>query len=174
MADGGHVQRHDFVPDVDNTRALRDALGCFATGVTLVTIDVDGAGMGFVANSFSAVSLDPPLVLWSPSRASRRFRYFAKAQHFAIHILDRNAQGLIGRFGSNGAGFEGLTASRNDDGVPVLDGALARFDCQQHSTHDGGDHLIILGRVLRVSRCEGEPLIFSQGAYGAFASQMRD
>lgn len=158
--------------DPQTERDFRDALGRFATGITLVTIAGDpaagGGPMGFVANSFASVSLDPPLVLWSPARASTRFAAFAAAQDYSIHILGLDQFELIARFGRGGSGFAGLAHDTTPEGVPVLPGALARFDCRQHATHDGGDHLIILGRVIRFALRDGAPLLFSQGAYGGF------
>lgn len=158
-----------FTPDALSARAFRDALGCFATGITVVTIDSAEGPMGFVANSFSSLSMNPPLVLWSPARASRRFRFFADAPHYVIHVLAEDQTDWIARFGRDGGGFSGLDVPRNSEGVPLIPGALARFDCAQHGTHDGGDHLIIVGRVLRFTLREGAPLVFSQGAWGGFA-----
>lgn len=169
MADGGLMQGVDFIPGPETQRQFRDALGGFATGVTLVTIESDEGPMGFAANSFAAVSLDPPLVLWSPARAARRFPHYVAAEHYAIHILPVSAKGLLERFARNGEGFEGLEFSRNAEGVPVLDHAVARFDCRRHATHDGGDHAIIVGQVLRASHRGGEALIFAQGRYGGFS-----
>lgn len=152
----------------DTARAFRDALGRFATGVTLVTTEGPQGPLGFVANSFASVSLEPPLVLWSPAKASARFPLFRDARHYAIHVLAVTQFDLIARFTRQGAGFDGLPHGRNAQGAPVLEGALARFDCEQVATHDGGDHLIILGRVLGFGLQEGAPLVFSQGAYGGF------
>ncbi|MDZ7908753.1 MAG: flavin reductase family protein [Gemmobacter sp.] len=149
-------------------RDFRDALGRFATGITLVTIADATGPMGFVANSFASVSLDPPLVLWSPARASSRFAAFAAAQDYSIHILGLEQFDLIARFSRRGTGFDGLEHDVTPEGVPVLPEALARSDCRQHATHDGGDHLIILGRVTRLALRDGAPLVFSQGAYGGF------
>ena len=158
-----------FTAETSDARALRDALGRFATGVTVVTIAARDGPMGFTANSFASVSLDPPLVLWSPARASARFPVFAAAQHFAIHVLGAEQADLSARFLRGGAGFDGLAWNANDEAVPVIPGTLARFDCAQHATMDGGDHQIILGRVLRAHARPGAPLVFSQGTYGRFA-----
>lgn len=167
--DGGKMTQADiFIPDTANPRPLRDAMGRFATGVTVVTVAGPDGPMGFAANSFSSVSLDPPLVLWSLARASARFSHFADARHYAIHILHAAQACLIARFLRGGAGFDGLDTPLNDEGVPLITDALARFDCERHATHDGGDHLIIVGRVLRAAVAEGKPLIFSQGQYGQF------
>jgi flavin reductase (DIM6/NTAB) family NADH-FMN oxidoreductase RutF len=160
-----------FTPGPETAREFRTALGQFATGVTLVsTTGPDGGPMGFVANSFASLSLDPPLVLWSPAIASRRYPVFAAAQHFSIHILGRDHGDLPTRFARDGAGFTGLPWQPSPEGAPTLAGTLARFDCIQHATHPGGDHLIIVGRVLRVTLEEGTPLIFAQGQYGGFTA----
>jgi len=149
-------------------RALRDAFGRFATGVTLVTTMTAEGPLGFVANSFSSVSLDPPLVLWSPARASRRFAAFAEARAYAIHVLGADQAGLIARFSRSGAGFDGLEHRLSAAGQPILP-ALARFDCAAHAAHDGGDHAILVGRVQGVTIGEGAPLVFFGGGYGGFA-----
>lgn len=167
----GAVLEQGFIPDATNLRAFRDALGQFATGVTLVTITSEDGPMGFVANSFSGLSLDPPLILWSPARSSGRFAHFVRAAHFSVHILRDDAKDLIARFGRHGTGFDGVQHTLTPEGNPVLDGALARFDCALHDTHDGGDHLIIVGRVLRCHSTNGAPLVFSQGMYGSFHQQ---
>jgi len=159
----------EFAPT--EVRALRDAFGRFATGVTVVTTRGPEGPLGFVANSFASVSLDPPLVLWSPARASSRFAVFAGAPHFAIHVLEAGQFDWMARFSRGGSGFDGLDQSITAEGLPVLSGALARFDCARHAAHDGGDHEIIVGRVLRVTVRDGEPLVFSQGRYGGFSAR---
>lgn len=169
MADGGQMHSVEFVPGPDTSRQFRDALGGFATGVTLVTIESAEGPMGFAANSFAAVSLDPPLVLWSPAKSARRFPHYVAADHYAIHVLPVSARDLLQRFARDGAGFAGLPFTRNAEGVPVLDLALARFDCRRHAAHEGGDHTIIVGEVLRAAHRGGEALIFSQGRYGGFS-----
>jgi flavin reductase (DIM6/NTAB) family NADH-FMN oxidoreductase RutF len=149
-------------------RALRDAFGRFATGVCLVTTQGPEGPVGFTANSFASVSLDPPLVLWSPARAARRFGIFAAAPFYAIHVLAADQADLVARFARTGDGFLGLEPGEGAEGQPTLP-ALARFDCAAHAMHDGGDHAILVGRVLRVTLSEGAPLVFSQGRYGGFA-----
>ncbi|MGR3464317.1 flavin reductase family protein [Limimaricola sp.] len=152
-----------FVPDADNKRLLRDAFGRFATGVTIVTV-ADAAGpVAITANSFSSLSLDPPLVLWSPDKGSRRFDRFAHAQSYAIHVLAEDQAELC--FGvSKDAGKLGDHAlETNAAGVPVIPGALARFDCTREATHDGGDHVIVVGRVDRAELRDGAPLVFFAG-----------
>lgn len=156
-----------FTPEVD-PKAFRDALGQFATGVTLVTIEGPNGPMGFTANSFASVSLDPPLVLWSPAKSSNRYEHFVSAAHYSIHVIDCDCTDWIDRFKRDGIGFDGLAYSRNAEGVPVIEGALARFDCTLHATHEGGDHTIVVGRVLRAANRQGAPLVFSQGKFGRF------
>ena len=121
-----------FVPGPDAARDFRDALGRFATGVTVVTCEADGP-LGITANSFASVSLDPPLVLWSPARGSRRFDAFAGARHFAIHVLGAEQEALGAGFSSSGEAFEGLELERNAEGVPLIAGCLARFECRAHA-----------------------------------------
>ena len=169
MADGTPIQPAEFIPGPDTQRQFRDALGGFATGVTLITIESAEGPMGFAANSFAAVSLEPPLVLWSPAKSSRRFPHYLAARHYAIHVLPVSARGLLDRFARDGQGFAGLDYTRNAEGVPVLDAAISRFDCRQSATHEGGDHVIILGEVLRAVHRGGDALIFSQGRYGGFS-----
>jgi flavin reductase (DIM6/NTAB) family NADH-FMN oxidoreductase RutF len=152
-----------MMTELDPTE-LRNALGQFATGVTVVTI---AGPQGFTANSFASVSLDPPLVLWSPARASARFPAFSNARHFAIHVLAEDQFGLSRHFVRGGQGFEGVEHEVSAEGVPLLAGTLARFECVQEATHDGGDHLIVIGRVLRFAVGQGKPLVFAQGGYGA-------
>lgn len=165
----GSPPTEGIAPTAGNTRTFRDALGRFATGVTVVTIMGPDGPMGFTANSFSSLSLDPALVLWSPAKASSRFPQFAAAEHYAIHVLGQAQADWPARFARGGPGFEGLDWQGNGEGVPVLPGVLARFDCRRHAAHDGGDHLIIVGEVLRLAVEDGEPLIFAKGRFGGFA-----
>jgi flavin reductase (DIM6/NTAB) family NADH-FMN oxidoreductase RutF len=158
-----------FRPETD-PRAFRNALGRFATGVCVITTATDAGPMGFTANSFAAVSLDPPLVLWSPAKASSRYAMFAAAHLFSIHVLGSDQVDLGARFVRGGAGFDGLPHGTTPEDVPVIPGTLARFDCALHAQHDGGDHIIIIGRVLRAACRDGAPLVFSQGGYGGFVA----
>jgi flavin reductase (DIM6/NTAB) family NADH-FMN oxidoreductase RutF len=169
MADGGQMHPVEFVPGPDTSRQFRDALGGFATGVTLITIQSAEGPMGFVCNSFAAVSLDPALVLWSPARSAQRFPHYLEATHYSIHVLPVAARELLARFARSGQGFTGLPHARNAEGVPVLHDALARFDCRRTAAHNGGDHMIIVGEVLRAVHRGGEALIFNQGQYGGFS-----
>ncbi|RVT85666.1 flavin reductase [Rhodobacteraceae bacterium CCMM004] len=170
MPDGGQRVSQEFVPGPDTARAFRDALGRFATGVCVVTCRSAGRPLGITANSFASVSLDPPLVLWSPAKASRRYRPFVEAGHFAIHVMADHQSAVCLGFVREGAAFDALTWSENAEGVPLIDGCLARFDCVQEAVHDAGDHAIVIGRVRSASFEEGAPLLFVAGQYGRFTT----
>jgi flavin reductase (DIM6/NTAB) family NADH-FMN oxidoreductase RutF len=158
-----------FEPGPDTERDFRRALGRFATGVTVVTCASELGPLGITANSFSSVSLDPPLVLWSPARSSARFDAFTAARHFAIHVMGEDQVETCLRFTRSGDDWNGLAWEPNGDGVPVLPDCLARFDCVAHAVHDGGDHAIVVGRVGSVRRGKGgRPLLFADGTYGRF------
>ena len=161
--------QHDFSPEGENGRAYRDALGKFATGVTIVTCNSEIGPLGMTVNSFASVSLDPPLVLWSPARASQRCAAFEAAEHFAIHVLNDTQKDHCHVFAREGTNFETLDWSLSDKGVPLIEGCMARFQCLRHAVHDGGDHSIIVGRVIAASVSDGNPLVFSRGAFGQFA-----
>ncbi|HMO08713.1 MAG TPA: flavin reductase family protein [Paracoccaceae bacterium] len=158
-----------FTPDAENARSFRDALGRFATGVCVITANGPDGHMGFTANSFSSLSMDPPLVLWSPAKSSQRYPVLVAARHYAIHVLGDGQSDISRRFVRGGAGFEGLGHPVNAEGVPLIPGCLARFECEQHALHEGGDHTIVVGRVIRAALAEGAPLVFSGGKYGTFA-----
>ena len=147
-------------------RAFRDALSRYPTGVTIVTCrDADGP-LGIVANSFASVSLDPPLVLWSPAKASRRHDAFAAAERFSIHVVGTEHREDALAFVRDGRAFgPGWAAGE----APVHPGTLARFDCERFAAHDAGDHTIVIGRVLDLHAREGEALVFASGRYGRFA-----
>jgi flavin reductase (DIM6/NTAB) family NADH-FMN oxidoreductase RutF len=152
----------------DSGRAFRDALGRFATGVTVITAATPEGPVGITANSFASLSLDPPLVLWSPARASSRFAPMINATHYAIHVLAR-AQGDVSRhFAGAGRDFALPGIETSAEGVPLLPDCLARFECRRVAVHDGGDHAIIVGEVLRAIWRDGAPLVFSAGRYGGF------
>ena len=159
---------HSFVPGPESKREFRDALGRFATGVTVVTTTAPEGPVGITANSFASVSLDPPIVLWSIGRHSRRFQAFAECEHFAVHILAAEQLDLGRRFARAGDAFAGLRFERNDEDVPLLGGCLSRFECTRFARHDGGDHLIVVARVTAATLRDGEPLLFAGGDYGRF------
>jgi flavin reductase (DIM6/NTAB) family NADH-FMN oxidoreductase RutF len=171
MADGaGDGEGVGQSADASDTRAFRDALGCFATGVTVITAEGPAGPVGFTANSFASVSLAPPLVLWSVARTSGRFAVFSGAEAFAIHVLGDTQADVCRRFARGSGLFDAAEGGRNAQGVAVLPAALARLDCRLEARYDGGDHLILLGRVLECRRWPGRPLIFSAGKMGGFAA----
>ncbi|NVO25712.1 flavin reductase family protein [Donghicola mangrovi] len=157
------AQPHSFVPDPGNGRALRDAFGLFATGVTIVTTLGPEGCVAITANSFSSVSMDPPLVLWSPARASRRYPLFAGAEHYAIHVLAADQQDLAWAVAKDASALLTTDLPVNAEGVPVLPGCLARFDCRRHAIHEAGDHAIVVGEVLHATMQQGNPLAFFGG-----------
>lgn len=167
FTDQGTTMR-SFIPGPDSKREFRDALGRFATGVTVVTTMTRDGPVGITANSFASVSLDPPIVLWSIGRHSARFPAFAACEHFAVHVLAAEQLDLSRRFARSGDAFAGLAFDRNDGGVPLLHGCLSRFECARIAGHDGGDHLIVVGRVSNATLRDGEPLLFAGGDYGRF------
>ncbi len=162
-----------FLPEGD-ALAFRAALGAFATGVTVVTTDTPEGPVGIVANSFASVSLDPPLVLWSPAKSSRRYAHFAHAQRFAIHVLDARQKAICDGFNRSKTAFEGLDWSTGPSGVPLIAGVAACFECNLEAAHDAGDHTIVVGRVIRAHATGGEPLIFHGGRYGCFGGLTAD
>jgi flavin reductase (DIM6/NTAB) family NADH-FMN oxidoreductase RutF len=146
---------------------LRSALGRFATGVTIVSCRVAGGGpVGLTANSFSALSLQPPLILWSLRSVSPNLDAFRTATHFAVNVLAENQVELSRRFASPEADkfAEGLW-SDGLGGAPVLAGCAAVFECEQMSFQAAGDHMLFIGQVLRVSDAPLMPLVFQSGHY---------
>lgn len=157
-----------FAPNPETAREFRDALGCYGTGVTVVTAQTGDGPLGMTANSFASLSLDPPLVLWAPAKSSRRFASFAAAHHFAIHVMGEDQHRLARHFAREGHGFDAFDWALSDAGVPILAGCLARFECHLTATHDAGDHAILVGHVDRAAYRVGKGLIFKQGQYGGF------
>ena len=158
-----HGAATSFVPAPENSRDLRDAFGRFATGVTIVTAQGRDGCVAMTANSFASVSMQPPLVLWSPGRASSRYPVFVGAEHYAIHVLGAEQESLAFAVARDQAALPADKLSLNENGVPVLSNCLARFDCVRHAVHEAGDHAIIVGEVLRAEMRQGDPLAFFGG-----------
>jgi flavin reductase (DIM6/NTAB) family NADH-FMN oxidoreductase RutF len=153
-----------------DARDFRSALGCFPTGVCLITaLAPQGRRVGLTANSFSSVSLDPPMVLWSLSRRASSAPVFRDAEYFAINVLAAEDQTLSGHFAKShvdkfAAFDERFTAGLG--GVPVLQGALATFECHSRHRYYGGDHIIVIGVVERYAHePKRSPLLFHRGRY---------
>lgn len=148
---------------------LRRAFGQFATGVTIVTtLDAEGKPVGVTASSFNTVSLQPPLVLWSIARSAYSFAAFAEAGHFAVHVLDADQRGLSDRFArASSDKFADLRVGEGAGGVPLLEAVSTVFECETAHRYDGGDHLILVGRVVRLQLPENAlaPLLFHRGRY---------
>jgi flavin reductase (DIM6/NTAB) family NADH-FMN oxidoreductase RutF len=150
----------------DDLRRFRRALGCFPTGVTVVTASAGGRRVGVTANSFSSVSLDPPLVLWSLYRESHSLPAFRVATHFAVNVLAHDQQGISERFCTPADDrFAGLEVTEGPGRCPVLPGCSAVFACRWVAEHEGGDHVIIVGEVESYMTSAYEPLVFCQGGY---------
>ena len=148
---------------------LRRALGRFATGITIVTArEPGGAPVGLTCNSFGSLSLDPPLVQWSIAKTSRN--YAALAAYFAVHVLDSSQDELCRRFAAkNRDRFASLEVEEGLAGLPLLRRHHARFECQTYARHEAGDHMLIIGRVLRLCEQDGDPLLFYRGALSRIA-----
>ena len=148
-------------------RDYRSALGQFATGVTVVTaLAKDGRKIGLTVNSFTSISLDPPLVLWSLSRQATDFAELSAANRFAINVLAANQHHLSRQFSATDADkFSGVEYAEGPAGCPLLQGATAHFLCRKTREFDGGDHLIVLAEVEEYKWRQGDPLVFHSGRY---------
>lgn len=148
-------------------RDLRRALGSFATGVTIVTARRnDGAPVGLTVNSFSSVSLEPPLILWSLSVYAPSLPAMQEATHFAVNILAEDQTDLSNRFAKPSSDkFAGVKITEGIEGLPLIDGAVAYFQCRNESRYYGGDHVIFLGLVEDYAHGGQTPLVFCQGRY---------
>jgi flavin reductase (DIM6/NTAB) family NADH-FMN oxidoreductase RutF len=155
-------------PPVFSPTEFRAALGMFATGVTIVTARAAGGQViGLTANSFNSVSLDPPLVLWSLSRAAGSLAVFSAGSHYAINVLAADQKALAERFAARGADrFVGVSFDEGVGGAPLLHGAAASFECFNRSRYEEGDHVIFVGEVERCGwRPGASPLLFHGGRY---------
>jgi len=160
----------DSSPTSDfDTRAFRDALGTYATGVALITTQSDRGPVGIMVNSFASVSLEPPLVLWSIDNDSKRKPAFDANSHSVIHILSQAQQEACMKFTKDAFDFEGLPLRESVQGMPVIEDCIAHFECEHHASHIAGDHTIIVNRVTAVSMGDADPLVFHKGAFGTLS-----
>lgn len=148
-------------------RVFRTVLGQFCTGITVVTTVDDGVPIGFACQSFAALSLDPPLVLFCPAKGSRSWAAIERSGAFAVNVLGEDQQSTCARFGSRESDkFAGVHWTASALGSPVLTGSLAHIDCSVETVHDGGDHVIAIGRVHSLSEVNDDrPLLFYRGQY---------
>lgn len=152
---------------MNDPRQFRNALGCYPTGVTIVTTRAaDGQPIGVTANSFTSVSLDPPMVLWCIDKRAYSLDAFVSAPHFAVHVLREEQQDLSNRFArASGEKFGGIEVGCGLGDVPVLPGCAAVFECALAHVYEGGDHLILVGHVERYEAAPLAPLLYHAGRY---------
>jgi len=160
--------RQALPPDFSE-REFRQALGMFATGVTVITArTAEGVRVGLTANSFNSVSLAPPLVLWSLARAAGSLPLLSAVSHYAVNILAADQKDLAERFASRGVTdrFAGLTITDGQGGAPLIEGAAATFECFNRSRYEEGDHVIFVGQVERcMHRAGASPLLYHGGRF---------
>jgi flavin reductase (DIM6/NTAB) family NADH-FMN oxidoreductase RutF len=159
-----------------STQEFREALGLFATGIAVVTATTEGRDrIGATVSSFNSVSLDPPLVLFSMARSSRAFPAWQSVAHFAVNVLAEHQDATSTKFArALGDKWEGARYVEGENGAPLLRDSLASFECARYANYDGGDHIIIVGRVLAVRlrrRADAVPLIFFRSKYRRLASE---
>ncbi|MFI4888142.1 MAG: flavin reductase family protein [Burkholderiales bacterium] len=152
-----------------NERQLRDALAQFATGVTIVCARApDERYVGFTANSFNSVSLDPPLILWSLSRRSTSLAAFEAAERYAVNVLSASQVELARRFSRPHVDrFANVAFRLGWSDSPLIGGCVAWFECRHHSRYRAGDHMVFIGEVVTVERAPGRGLVFQHGHFGA-------
>jgi len=153
--------------------AFRDSLGCFVTGVTIITsVDAEGEHVGLTANSFNSVSLDPPMVLFSLDRGAQSLPVFETSGRFAVSILSDAHEALSNRFAQRNADkWEGVAHHAGTNGCRLFDGATASFECTTYAQYDGGDHVIFVGTVVAMNvDPDAKPLVFFRGAYNSLSA----
>jgi flavin reductase (DIM6/NTAB) family NADH-FMN oxidoreductase RutF len=156
-----------------DAQQFRSALGCFATGVTIVTARGLGPGeyIGITVNSFASVSLDPPLVLFSLGKRNFSLQHFLSTRHFAVNVLSGAQRELALRFARSAVDkWNGVEFELWEHDCPIFPDAAAVFECTIHHTYQGGDHVILVGHVEHMlCNPQAEPLLFLRGRYGTFA-----
>jgi len=147
-------------------RRLRDAFGCYATGIAIVTCAAPGGeAVAITVNSFTSVSLEPPLVLWCLDNGSHRYAQFAAADNYAVNVLRADQEAVSRAFASTETAPDPASVTTWVTGAPVLLDCLARFDCRVVEKTKAGDHLLLIGEVLKFDAAAGEPLIYYRSAY---------
>lgn len=150
-----------------DSRELRTTLGAFTTGVTVVTtVDATGRRHGVTANSFSSVSLDPPLILWSQSLNSRSYPAFRDGERFVVNIMAHDQVHVSNQFAKAAEDkFAGIATSEGIGGMPIIEGSAAHLECVKVAAWPGGDHVVYLGRVEKIHRAPRKALAFGEGRY---------
>jgi 3-hydroxy-9,10-secoandrosta-1,3,5(10)-triene-9,17-dione monooxygenase reductase component len=173
VAQGAALSQDPKLPELEPSELgpdeMRLALGRFVTGVTIVTCrSAEGVAVGLTANSFNALSLDPPLVLWSLRRESPSIGAFTQATHFTVNVLAEGQIDLSRRFARpSAAKFEAGDWRDGHGGAPMLAGCVAVFECRRRSHHEAGDHILFIGEVERIAGTAAAPLVYHAGHYRA-------
>jgi 4-hydroxyphenylacetate 3-hydroxylase, reductase component len=151
-----------------NADGFRRALGHFTTGVTIITASANGECAGLTANSFTSVSLDPPLILWAVKKSSTSWPVFAASKAFAVNVLAADQAQLATQFARSATDkYKGVEWTLGPSGAPLLANVTSHFECVRRVEYEGGDHLIVVGEVTRFARYERRPLVFLQGRFSA-------
>jgi len=143
----------------------KKALSRYSTGVTIITTSTPDGPIGITANSFASISLSPALIMWAPAKSSSRHDAFVAAEAFAVHILSFSQKEICNAFVHSKSAFETVDYKLNKDGVPIIAGSLAIFECKRYQTHEAGDHTMILGEVHTAHEQDGQGLVFANGAF---------
>jgi 3-hydroxy-9,10-secoandrosta-1,3,5(10)-triene-9,17-dione monooxygenase reductase component len=156
------------VPEPVDPQVMREVLGHFASGVTVVTADTADGPLGFTCQSFSSLSLDPPLVVFAPARTSTTWPRLREIGRFCVNVLAEDQTALSQAFARSGVDkFAGVPWSRSRHGSPVLEDVVAWIDGELWAEYDGGDHTLVVARVLDLGADPTRrPLLFHRGAYG--------
>ena len=165
---GEHTPIPDDPESAARARRFRDVLGLFASGVTVVTSLSEGAPVGMTCQSFSSVSLEPPLVMFCPAKTSRAWPMMQRAGFFCVNFLAADQADISQAMATKGSDkYDGIDWRPAGTGAPLLDGVLGFVDCTVHSVHEAGDHYVVLGRVreLGFGEREGKPLLYYRGSY---------
>ncbi len=152
-------------------RELRNAFGCFASGITIVSLpDADGRPTGVTVSSFSSLSLDPALCLFSLGKTQGSCKLIEQGEHFTINVLASDQAATAWQFAKPSADkFAGIDWRPGFNGVPVIAGSLCHFECRKWATYDGGDHIIVVGQITHFDRTDGAPLLFYRGQIATMA-----
>ncbi len=169
------MTRRRDLPQAPQPQLFRAAMGRFATGITVVTCcDAQGAWFGLTVNSFNALSLQPPLVLWSLRHASATLGAFVASPRFAVNVLAAHQSAVSHRFASAGdTKFAAASWHLGAHGAPLLNGCAAVFECETQSHQACGDHQLFIGRVLACGHTEQPPLLYSAGHYHRLGRRLR-